>query len=95
MRQGWYDASLERVDEGGIDGDDELTCNLLQQMLPNIYQHLEKMVVLKLFLENVFGADGVEHNMNDDAGHFGDVADNKLPWFQDCVVVYIGGSKHL
>ena len=50
-------------------------------------------MVLKLFLANVFGADGVERNMNDDAGHF--VADNTPPWFQDCVVVYIGGLKHL
>ena len=50
---------------------------------------------LTLSLANVFDADDVERSRSDDAGHFDDAADNRLPWFQDCVVVYIGGLKYL
>jgi hypothetical protein len=39
MRRVWCDASLERVDEDGIDDDDELTYSYFQQMLLNIVLH--------------------------------------------------------
>mgnify|MGYP001195455470 CR=1 FL=1 len=42
---------------------------------------------------NVFDADDVEHNTNDDA--VDDAVGNKQPWFQDYVVEYTGGLKHL
>ena len=48
-------------------------------MLPSIFQHLEMMVVLALFLVNASDADDVERSTNGDAGHFDDAADSKQP----------------
>lgn len=89
-----YDASLEIVDEGGIDGDDGLTYNLSQQMLPNIIQHLEKMGVLTLFPVNVFAVGDVEHSRSDDVGHFDGVVGSKQPLFPDCAEEYTDDLKH-
>lgn len=59
----------------------------------NINQHWEMKVVLKLFQENAFDVDGVEHNKNDDA--VGDDADNMQPWFPGYAEAYIDDLRHL
>ena len=89
-----YDASLGIVDEGGIDGDDGLTYNLSQQMLPSIFQHLEKTEVLKLSPANVFVVVGVECSMSGDVGHFDDAVGSKQPLFPDCAEEYTDDLKH-
>ena len=93
MTLGWYDVSWAIVDEDGTGDDDELTCNLLPQTLLNIFQHQEMMGESTPSQVNVFDADDVEHNTNDDA--VDDAVGNKQPWFQDYVVEYTGGLKHL